>query len=261
MQLIASREYKLILNNDRFQDREQGCQALGELIQFLVQEYGGEITKKQNQPNDEEFRKTWYIDTAELALQQSRFILRIREEDHGSKYKTTLKYRSSDRYISASQEINPPGIDAKFEEDITPPFVNKFSKSASVKTLEQPVFRTIADISQQFPNLRKLGLAEALPVGIVNHFIADEIFRKAGQIKFADQDPILKTAFSFWYLPHSAGTYPLISEFSFSYEVENEDFPIAVVEAANNFFAALQKQSGWFDQTNDTKTAYAYSAL
>jgi hypothetical protein len=34
-----------------------------------------------------------------------------------------------------------------------------------------------------------------------------------------------------------------------------------VVEAANNFFTALQKQFGWFDQTNDTKTAYAKAWL
>lgn len=255
IQPITSREYKLILNDDRFRDREQGCRAFWQLVEYLVKGYGGTIDRKQNEPDDEEPRKTWYVDTPELALQQRKFILRIRQEEN--EYKTTLKYRSSDRYLAAAQAVDTPDGESKFEEDITPPFVNKFSKSAAVRILEQPVFKTVEDITQMFPGLRQLNLSGTMPVEIVNHFVADEVFRKAGQIKFADQDPVVKAAFNFWYLPDWAGSYPVIGEVSFSYEAEAEDFPIVVVEAANDFFAALQKQSGWFDRNNDTKTTFA----
>jgi hypothetical protein len=255
IQPITSREYKLILNNDRFHDREQGCREFWQLVEYLVKEDDGTIDKKQN--DDEELRKTWYVDTSELALQRSKFILRVRQEE--DEYKTTLKYRSSDRYLSAAQQIDSLGGKLKFEEDIMPPFISKFSKSAAVKTVGKPVFETVADMIKTFPGLQQLNLSETTPVAIVNDFVADEVFRKAGQIKFADQEPVLKAAFSFWYLPDGAGTYPVISEFSFSYEADAEAFPVAIAEAANNFFTALQKQAGWFDRNNDTKTAYATS--
>ena len=255
IQPITSREYKLILNNDRFADREQGCRAFWQLVEYLVQEYDGTIDEKQNEVDDEEQRQTWYIDTPELALQQSKFALRVRKEEDS--YKTTLKYRSGDRYLSASQAVETPGGKTKFEEDITPAFVSQFSKSAAVKSTSQPKFETIKDIVQMFPMLQQLNLTETMPVKTVNRFVADEVFRKAGRIKFVNQNPVVKAAFSFWYMSGGAGLYPIIGEFSFSYEADTEDFPVAVVEAANNFFAALQKQSDWFDRNNITKTAYA----
>lgn len=261
-QSVTSREYKLILNSDRFQNRDKGCQAFGQLVEFLVAECGGVIEKKQNRTEDEENRRTWYVDTPELALQQNKFVLRIRQE--GDIYKTALKYRSSDRYISASKNVDTSTGKTKFEEDITPAFISKFSKSASIETGEPPAFNTVGDIVQLFPGLGALELSGSIPVTTVNNFVANEVFRKAGRIKFADQTPSVKAAFSFWYFPERIGEYPLITEFSFDYDSPNEsdeNFPVTVVEASNKFFAALQKQSGWINRDNDTKTSYAYESL
>lgn len=40
-----------------------------------------------------------------------------------------------------------------------------------------------------------------------------------------------------------------------------ENFSLEVIKGANQFFVALQKQVGWLDFNNTTKTAYAYESL
>lgn len=268
LQLITSREYKLILNGDRFSNRERGCQEFLEIVEFLAKECGGELKIQQK----EKRRRTWYVDTPELALQQKKFVLRVREEN-GQKYKKVmLKSRSSDRYLSAVQPIHSPQGKPKFEEDITPPFISKFSKSCSIELSEKRKLKTVGDIvelfpglkEELFPELKELDIFLKSPVKKVNGFTAHEVVLEAGQIKFGKEEKAsVKVCFSFWYLFERAEGFPLIGEFSFDYNADNnnEDFSIEVIMGANQFFVALQKQVGWLDFNNTTKTAYAYESL
>lgn len=91
----------------------------------------------------EENKKTYYLDTVSQELRHNGFIVRVREEEKKGKkeYKLTLKYRSSDRYLAASQDLSVAELDIlalkktpkeKFEEDILPPFSSKFSRSISL---------------------------------------------------------------------------------------------------------------------------------
>ena len=82
-------------------------------------------------------RQTSYLDTPERALHQKRFALRLREDDDEQEFQINLKYRASDRYISAAQDLSSTQEgNTKFEEDILPPFVSKFSHSISIETDE-----------------------------------------------------------------------------------------------------------------------------
>jgi hypothetical protein len=45
---VTSREYKLMLNVDRFNDREKASQVFLSLLDFLVSKEGGSIEEKQN---------------------------------------------------------------------------------------------------------------------------------------------------------------------------------------------------------------------
>ena len=45
---ITSREYKLMLNTDRFKDREEGIEVFLRLIELLIKKEGGTIKKIQN---------------------------------------------------------------------------------------------------------------------------------------------------------------------------------------------------------------------
>src|SRR5215475_1290615 len=74
---VTSREYKLMLNVDRFSNRTEGAEAFFRLLEFLIKNECGSITEKQVK---EEKRQTSYIDTGEMAFHQHGFSLRLREQ-------------------------------------------------------------------------------------------------------------------------------------------------------------------------------------
>jgi hypothetical protein len=260
-QVVTSREYKLMLNSDRFRDRGNGAERFLSLIDFLIRSQGGSIIDKQNK---EERRQTSYLDTPQFALRQSGFALRLREEAKG--FQINLKYRGSDRYISAAQNLSSsqPGK-IKFEEDVLPPFVSKFSHSNSVETGTRPRFETIKDVIALFPGIGGLGIDEDTPVKTANDFMALEVVRKLCKFQFGKTETI-KASLSFWYLVDDTD-WPLVGEFSFDYDAAGneesgvEKYALDVVEGAKGLFSALQNQTGWLDFATTTKTAFALEAL
>ena len=264
---VTSREYKLMLNMDRFKDREQASQEFLSLLSFLVRKEGGRVVEEQN---EEERRQTSYLDTPEGALHQQGFALRLREEDDGEEgFQINLKYRASDRYISAAQDLSTPQEGkTKFEEDILPPFISKFSHSISIETDTAPELGTMNKVMDLFPGLRELDIDENTPVETVNDFKVLEVDRKLCKLKF-DDAPIIKASLSFWYLTEEEDEWPLVGEFSFDYDIPDsgadedklETYPLQVVEGANRLFNALQKQEGWLSFSTTTKTAFAFEGL
>jgi hypothetical protein len=264
---VTSREYKLMLNVDRFKDREQASQEFLSLLDFLVSKEGGSVVEVQN---EEERRQTSYLDTPERALHQKGFALRLREEDDDEQeFQINLKYRASDRYISAAQDLSSTQEGkTKFEEDILPPFVSKFSHSISIETDRAPELGTMNKVMDLFPGLRELDIDENTPVETVNDFKVLEVDRKLCKLEF-DEDPEIKASLSFWYLTGEEDEWPLVGEFSFDYDVLDSEadreklevYPHRVVEGANRLFNALQKQEGWLSFSTTTKTAFAFEGL
>ena len=260
-QSVTSREYKLMLNSDRFRDRDQGAERFLSLIDFLIRQQGGSIIEKQKK---EERRHTSYLDTPQFALRQSGFSLRLREE--ANDFQINLKYRGSDRYISAAQDLSASQQGKiKFEEDILPPFVSKFSHSNSVETDLMPHFETIKDVTSLFPGIAGLGIDEDTPVKTARDFRALEVVRKLCKFQFEKTETI-KASLSFWYLVDDTD-WPLVGEFSFDYDAAENDesdlekYSLNVVEGAKDFFSAVQNQTGWLDSTTTTKTAFALEVL
>lgn len=264
---VTSREYKLMLNADRFKDREQGSEAFWSLVDFLVDKQGGKPEKYKKVKKKK--RRTWYADTAGLALRRHGFVLRLREEEgEVKKYKITLKCRASDRYVSASQDVSSSEEGkTKFEEDIMPPFTSKFAHSTAVRTNELPSLGEMDKAVALFPGLKALEIPGNTPIETVNSFTAYEIALWIGKIYFGE-GPKIKACLTFWYLLGEEDELPLVAEFSFDYDVLKrppedhlEQFPTQVVAGTNRFFKTLQKQSGWINFNATTKTAYAYDAL
>ena len=158
---ITSREYKLMLNTERFRDRRAGAGLFWKLLTFLVENQGNEVISDQVdrlEKDAEKIRTTWYLDTPGYELQRANITLRVREEPSAkSPFKVTLKFRAPDRYTAAgcdvrcSQEVADD--DLKFEEDVVPPFVSKFSYSVSFKSKELPAIKTMGDAVDIFPGL------------------------------------------------------------------------------------------------------------
>lgn len=258
---VTSREYKLMLNTDRFKDRVKDSETFFSLIDFLIKKGGGDVSKQDK----EERRQTSYLDTPHLALRQNGFSLRLREEEANS-FQLNLKCRAADRYVSAAQNVSSPlGGKIKFEEDILPPFASKFSHSNTLDFDVMPKLETIKDVAAMFPVVSGLGIDPNTPVQTANDFRALEIVRKLCKFKFGGPD-VIKSSLSFWYLP-DVEDWPLVGEFAFDYDATDDDpdkleeFPIKVVQGAGAFFRALQNQSGWLDLSGTTKTAFALDSL
>lgn len=263
---VTSREYKLMLNTDRFQDRGRGTEVFFDLLNFLIRKEGGTVTEVQT---EEKRRLTSYLDTPELALRQADFSLRLRDERAGGGgFQLNLKYRAPDRYLSAAQDLSSPlGGDAKFEEDILPPFVSKFSNSNSLASETAPDLDSVRKVTATFPALAGLKLGGDVAVKTVNDFTAAEVVRKLCKFRFGGP-PNLKASLSFWYLTPDETGWPLVGEFSFDYDASGggaadklEQFPTATAEGANRLFAALQGQAGWVNLGGTTKTAFALEVL
>jgi hypothetical protein len=156
----------------------------------------------------------------------------------------------------------------KFEEDILPPFVSKFSHFTSIKTATDSELGTMNKVMALFPGLRELDIDENAPVETVNDFKVLEVVRNLCKLEFGEE-PIIKASLSFWYLTGEEDEWPLVGEFSFDYDVldseANEDglemYPHQVAEGANRLFNALQKQEGWISFNTTTKTAFALEGL
>ena len=281
---ITSREYKLLLNTERFRDRIGGARLFWQVLSFLVQNQGNSVIPDHADPDKdaEKRRTTWYLDTPGYELQRANVTLRVREEqDAGKPYKVTLKYRAPDRYTAAGCDVScteeVKADDLKFEEDVVPPFVSKFAYSVSFKTSDLPSLETLKDALDFFPGLRAFDIPAATPLVAVNGFRAHEVMHYIGKLTLDKMptaraarlpDFVVKVALSHWYLRPDENDYPLVTEFSFSYDANAEDkddrlekFPPTVVAGANRLFRDIQNQAGWLAQFGSTKTAYVFEVL
>ena len=188
---ITSREYKLLLNTERFRDRIAGARLFWRMLEFLVRNQGSDVIPVEAGPDKdtELHRTTWYLDTPGFELQRANVTLRLRDEvGEKKRFKITLKYRMPDRYTAAGcdptpnpQQVKKPDI--KFEEDVIPPFVSKFSYSASFRTDELPRIETIQDAVELFPSLAQHSIPPVTPIQIVNGFRAHEVMHYIGKLK------------------------------------------------------------------------------
>ena len=282
---ITSREYKLMLNTERFRDRQAGAGLFWKLLTFLVENQGNEVIPDAGDPdkNAERARTTWYLDTPGYELRRADVNLRVREEPDAKKpYKVTLKYRAPDRYSAAGCDVSckedVDDDDIKFEEDVVPPFASRFSYSVSFKSKELPSLASMADVIDLFPGLAGYGISTGAPIRAVNGFRANEVVQLIGKFKL-DKMPtaravsglpqfVVKASLSHWYLRADQNDYPLVTEFSFGFDAEGQKdddhlelFPPTVVAGANRLFRDVQNQAGWLAQFGTTKTAYVFEVL
>jgi hypothetical protein len=256
---ISSREYKLMLNVEKFSDRSAGVSEFLRLADAVVRELGGEQIKVANSDTR---RTTCYLDVGGNLLRANGFILRIREEaEEDERSSVTLKYRGFDRYVSAAADLRcSKKVEYKLQEDILPAFVSRYSHSVKREVKRIPAFATFADAVDLFPGLAGLELDLDQKVAAVNGFFALEIGRKA-EIAFGDGLDAASSV-SFWY--DRLESELLAAEFAFDYPAARtksarlEQFDLDLVNAANEFFAAIQAHKEWFDFDGTTKTAFAY---
>ncbi len=295
---ITGREYKLMLNVNRFKERDRGITSFLEVIKNqidLTNKKGekGEIFFDEKKERKVKDRLVWYIDTPDHQLKENKFLLRIRKEkgdDDNKEYVIDLKCRNSDRYIAASYDLISKLKEIKkefefeFEEDlvpkmdtmetIKPDFTSKFSQSVSFKEGKEPVLKKIEDLLEIFPALNRLCIEPHTELKKVNDFEANEISINIGKIKLLNKDISTDDlSLNFWYLlKETEKDIPVIIEFSFDYSAKEKDgsnelnknvlevFPISLIRKVNDFYFSLFTNDEFVDlKTSKTKTEFAYN--
>lgn len=262
---VTSREYKILLNSGKFTDMEAGIAGFCSEIRNVLNDLEGNFTEYR-----ETFRRmAWYLDTPKSELKKHNYILRIREEpDSNKRFKITLKYRHSDRYLSASKDLTASmRFKHKFEEDILPPYISKFSHSASIKKNKLPDLNTAADAVEIFHCLEELGLNGNSDLISPNGFTAFETTYWIGAFDFENNGNI-NACLNFWHKSNKRKGVPLIAEFSFDYnsaevnENEPERYKLINVLKSYELFLRLQKMYPWISKSpSATKTHLAYNIL
>lgn len=256
MILVTSREYKILLKTEPFQNEE--CQKK---FWIKVQEIANELEIEINGlMNEQVERKVRFFDTAERKLNKQGYVLRIRDSlrnGQPQKTKAMLKFRSPDRIISSGVDVSSSLKDSetKFEEDIVPPFGIQYAHSTSAE-IKDSNWQNIADIAKVFPGITALGLNPTTPVEIVNGFVANERVIRGATLDFGkDEAP---AAITLWYVKgENAGEKLAIAEFSFAYDHITGDFSPKSAKKAKNLFENLQT-TGWYDPEGTTKTKFVY---
>lgn len=273
---ITSREYKLMLKPELFLDRARAVNTFRHLAATLVKREKGTFKDQGKEPPKK--RRTWYVDTEGGDLNQNNLVLRVRKE--GKRFRVTLKYRIGDRYLSAMSQVRAnkkKAIDhkkeCKFEEDITPAYVSKFSRSCSLGLRKEPSLATLHDAKLLFPDLGRMlkHLSGATPLKIVNQFKAREYCHYLLTATFGGKQgkafPV-KMCMSFWYFKQKQQGFPLAAEFSYDFGHDKplkanilETFPEPVLKACNGIFKSMLNMDAWIKRDGTTKTALAYDGV
>ena len=239
-----------MLKPSKFRDVRIG---IDEISEFIETKSGADL-KFEKDIEEKRRRKTWFLDTTTHSLYgRNKFLLRVRKEEGTGEYDTTLKCRHPDRYISASHDLWSPrkNIKFKFEEDISIPFISKFSISASFQEGKMPDISNVRELTHIFPNLIVKDILEADSLVKVNNFEANEKSYKIGTLEFTEKKSV-DLYLNLWYLKEDINkTIPLIVELTFNYESKKqpeknqtllEEFSPTVVKKTNSFYNLLQDE-------------------
>jgi hypothetical protein len=267
MQTLTSREYKLMLKPDRFKGSDE---KLLEAAAALWGDLAGII-----EPNviavsgtddvRHRRRRVRLLDTADHWLRANDYVVRERVDLENNERQVTLKFRHADRFISQGRTMTPAeGFepDMKFEEDIKAPFQAFYSFSSNIILGGQSALETLAHVDELYPGLR--GSVDEFPEtkGLieVNGLAAYERVIKGTSFQIRrDPEVSAQCALTIWYGSEDSED-PIISEFSFTYEDEKEEYTAKMARRAYDAFMAIQEHlGGWIERDSMTKTTYVYS--
>lgn len=128
---VESREYKLLIDAEPFAAPAKAVAAVWEEIEGEADSLPGVRTKGEF--DGKESSRVAFLDTPNRTLRRHGLVLRRRAADGAAAY--TLECRSDDRCFAAGTDVGPAdGLKAerKLEEDIVPPFLCRYSHSATV---------------------------------------------------------------------------------------------------------------------------------
>jgi len=253
-----SREYKVMLDQKMFGNRKPAADAFWSELQGCADRLEG--VESSGSFNKTDKKLIAFLDTPDYTIRLNGFIFRQRRdmEDGGTEY--TLKCRSPDQFIAAGADVSATTTDddRKFEEDIGPPFVSRYSHSNTVAGLDEAP-TSLSQAAELFPVFGKLErdgerCPAPTPLQVVNSLRVFEHDMKGPRILFDGIEA--KIALILW--SDGEEGRPLSAEFSFRYKPGDDEVVAAkTARLAMKFYEEVQRLD-WCLPDARTKTQYAY---
>jgi hypothetical protein len=267
MQIVGSREYKLMLRASKFKGDEakmlESAGALwGELAAIIVPHA---LSVSGTSDIEHKRREVRFLDTADKWLRSNDYVVRERVDIEAGQRVVTLKFRHPDRYISQGRDMAPSKefeSDMKFEEDIKPEFLKLYSFSSNTLVPQDLKLATLGEVAAIYPGLPKAvdSFPETEKLKPVGGFTAYERVVKGTSFQIRkNPETLAECCLTLWY-GGKTDDDPLVAEFSFKYEDPEEGYTAKMARRAYDVFMAIQSQlDGWIDPKSMTKTAYVYA--
>lgn len=246
---VTSREMRLSLNPEFFNDREEGYRQYWTIVKTLATEKGVSAADEKN-AFKEGIRQIKYYDTKNKDLSKHNYILRertkIKEGILDLQSELTLKYRVTGERAVADNVIETGAAyqpEIKCEEDFSG-FVDgivgktssKISVSHSVKKVPRVENAALGEYAAVFPTLAKLEVKLSEPVYLVNGVSVREYKVTPGTLDFSGTK--VEVDICTWV---DEDTDKLITaEISWKHDTE---VPASTKKKMDEFFAALQAKA------------------
>lgn len=266
MQIVGSREYKIMLRTSKFRGDEPKLQATagalwGDLASIIVPHA---VSVSGTEDVEHRRRQVRFLDTEDNWLRSHGYVVRERVDLELDERQVTLKFRHPDRYISQGKDMLPAEgfkSDLKFEEDIKPEFLKLYSFSSNTFVPPDTKLATLADVKAIYPGLPRAvdEFPETAKLRVVGGFTAYERIMKGTSFQIRKDPEVLAVCcLTLWY-PGKSDDKPLIAEFSFTYEDPEEAYTAKMAQRAYGAYMAIQSGLGdWAGDKSTTKTAYVY---
>ncbi len=256
---LNSSEYKLLLNNEKFDDYETGFKNYWSIVKTVANNNNIPVLENEN-PYELKHKEVSFFDTKNLDLRKSGFLIRQKvgyKDDHKKPgFEFGVKYRQSNPKdalsvdLTLAQGYTPKYDKIELESDVVYNAISngerdiKYSVSNSIK-LERAPEMTLGAFTKIYPSLGALDLSPSASLHLVGGVSADEWMVVPGKLDFGD-GLFGRVDMTIWIIQTENGELR-IPEFSFDHPfLEDREYNKEAMRRCTNFIDDLQKfQPDW----------------
>jgi hypothetical protein len=251
---LNSSEYKLLLNNEKFDDYEAGFKNYWSIVKTVANNNNIPVLENEN-PYELKHKEVSFFDTKNMDLRKSGFLIRQKvgyKDDHKKPgFEFGVKYRGSNPKDALSVDLTlaegytPKYDKIELESDVVYNAISnggrdiKYSVSNSIK-LDRAPEMTLGAFVKIYPALGALDVSPSTSLHLVAGVSADEWMVVPGKLDFGD-GLFGRVDMTIWIVQTENGEVR-IPEFSFDHPfLENREYSKEAMARCTDFIDKLQK--------------------
>ena len=251
---LNSSEYKLLLNNEKFDDYEAGFKNYWSIVKTVANNNNIPVLENEN-PYKLKHKEVSFFDTKNLDLRKSGFLIRqkvnYKDGHKKSGFEFGVKYGQSNPKDALSVDLTlaegytPKYDKIELESDVVYNAISnggrdiKYSVSNSIK-LDRAPEMTLGAFVKIYPALGALDVSPSTSLHLVAGVSADEWMVVPGKLDFGD-GLFGRVDMTIWIVQTENGEVR-IPEFSFDHPfLENREYSKEAMARCTNFIDKLQK--------------------